>query len=90
MLAAFTTLPVIGIPVKSSFMDGLDSLLSMVQMPSGIPVATVAVNGGENAGILALQILSLKYPEIMDELVRFKADMEKKVEADDAALQNEI
>ncbi len=90
VLAAFTTLPVIGIPVKSSFMDGLDSLLSMVQMPSGIPVATVAVNGGENAGILALQILSLKYPEIMDELVRFKADMEKKVEADDAALQNEI
>ena len=71
-------------------MDGLDSLLSMVQMPSGIPVATVAVNGGENAGILALQILSLKYPEIMDELVRFKSDMEKKVEADDAALQNEI
>ena len=90
VIAAFTTLPVIGLPVKTDMMGGLDSLLSIVQMPSGIPVATVGVNGGENAGILALQILSLKYPEIMDELVRFKSDMEKKVEADDAALQNEI
>ena len=90
VIAAFTSLPVIGIPVKSSFMDGLDSLLSMVQMPSGIPVATVAVNGGENAGILALQMLALKYPEISDELIRFKAEMAKKVEADDAALQKEI
>ena len=61
VLAAFTTLPVIGLPIKSSTMDGLDSLLSIVQMPSGIPVATVAINGAENAGLLAVQISSLKY-----------------------------
>lgn len=60
VIAGITTRPVIGIPVKSSLMDGLDSLLSTVQMPSGVPVATVAVNGGENAAILAVQMLALK------------------------------
>ena len=59
VIAAYTTLPVIALPIKSSLMDGLDSLLSMVQMPSGIPVATVAVNGADNAGILAVQMLAL-------------------------------
>ena len=59
-IAANTTLPVIGIPVKSKNFDGMDALLSTVQMPSGIPVATVGVNGGENAGLLALQILGIK------------------------------
>ena len=59
VIAAYTTLPVIALPIKSSFMDGLDSLLSMVQMPTGIPVATVGVNGADNAGILAVQMLSL-------------------------------
>ena len=61
VIAAYTTLPVIALPIKSSLMDGLDSLLSMVQMPSGIPVATVAVNGADNAGILAVQMLPLKW-----------------------------
>ena len=65
VIAAYTPLPVIGLPVKSSTMDGLDSLLSMVQMPSGIPVACVAINGGLNAGLLAIQILSVKYPNFM-------------------------
>lgn len=86
VLAAYTTLPVIGLPVKSSFMDGLDSLLSMVQMPAGIPVATVAVNGGENAGILAAQILGLKYKDIADRLIKHKADMAARIEADDKAM----
>ena len=89
MLAANTTLPVIGIPIKSSTMDGLDSLLSVVQMPSGIPVATVAIGGADNAGILAAQILSLKYEEIADKLVDFKAELARKVEEKDAAIQKE-
>ena len=87
VIAAFTTLPVIGLPVKTDMVGGLDSLLSIVQMPSGIPVATVGVNGGENAGLLALQILGIKYPEIAEQLVSYKADMRDKINADDQALQ---
>jgi len=64
VLAAFTPLPVIGVPIKSSTMDGLDSLLSIVQMPSGIPVATVAIDGAENAALLAVQILSTAYKDL--------------------------
>ena len=79
--------PVIGLPVKTDMMGGLDSLLSIVQMPSGIPVATVGVNGGENAGLLALQILGIKYPEIETQLTAYKAAMREKINADDAALQ---
>ncbi|MBR5235939.1 MAG: 5-(carboxyamino)imidazole ribonucleotide mutase [Clostridia bacterium] len=90
VLAAFTTLPVIGIPMKSSTLDGLDSLLSVVQMPKGIPVATVAVDGAENAGILAAQILALKYEEIAPKLAAFKADMTTEVQAKDEALQKEV
>ena len=75
VLAASTTLPVIGVPIKSSAMDGLDSLLSTVQMPSGIPVATVAINGSDNAGILAVQMLALKYPELSEKLAAFKQEM---------------
>lgn len=90
VIAAFTTLPVIGIPVKTDMMGGLDSLLSIVQMPSGIPVATVGVNGGENAGLLALQILAVKYPEISVKLKEHKVAMANKINADDAALQSEI
>lgn len=71
-------------------MGGLDSLLSMVQMPSGIPVATVAVNGGENAGLLAVQILAVKYPELAEKLKDYKAEMRAKINADDAALQKEL
>ncbi|MBE7045194.1 MAG: 5-(carboxyamino)imidazole ribonucleotide mutase [Ruminococcaceae bacterium] len=80
VLAAFTTLPVIGVPIKSSTMDGMDSLLSMVQMPKGIPVATVAIDGGDNAGILAVQMLSLKYEHLKEQLKTFKADMAREVE----------
>lgn len=87
VIAASTTLPVIGLPVKTDMMGGLDSLLSIVQMPSGIPVAAVGVNGGENAGLLALQILGIKYPEIAEKLAEHKAAMREKINADDRALQ---
>lgn len=90
VIAAYTTLPVIGLPVKTDMMGGLDSLLSIVQMPSGIPVATVGVNGGENAGLLALQILGIKYPEIAKKLAAYKKSMQAKINADDAALQAEL
>ena len=88
VIAALTTLPVIGLPVKTDMMGGLDSLLSIVQMPSGIPVATVGVNAGENAGLLALQMLGIKYPEIEKQLVAYKQAMKEKINADDKALQD--
>ena len=90
VLAAYTTLPVIGLPVKSSTMDGLDSLLSVVQMPSGIPVATVAINGAENAGLLAVQILSLNDEKLAKALLDYKADMANAVKKDNANLQKEL
>ena len=90
VIAANTTLPVIGLPVKTDMMGGLDSLLSIVQMPSGIPVATVGVNGGENAGLLALQMLGIKYPEIAEKLKDYKAKMREKINSDDKALQSEV
>jgi 5-(carboxyamino)imidazole ribonucleotide mutase len=84
VLAAYTTLPVIGVPMKSSFMDGLDSLLSIVQMPAGVPVATVGVDASENAAILAAQMLALKYPELTVKLAAFKDEQASKVlEADE-------
>ncbi len=90
VIAANTTLPVIGLPVKTDMMGGLDSLLSIVQMPSGIPVATVGVNGGENAGLLALQILGIKYPDVAEKLSEYKSKMRDKINADDSALQQEL
>ena len=90
VIAAFTTLPVIGLPVKTDMMGGLDSLLSIVQMPSGIPVATVGVNAGENAGLLAAQILGIKYPEIAKKLKEHKVSMAEKINADDRSLQEEL
>ena len=87
VIAAMTTLPVIGLPVNTDMMGGLDSLLSIVQMPAGIPVATVGVNGGENAGLLALQILGIKYPEIAEQLSAYKIQMKEKINADDKVLQ---
>lgn len=89
VIASYTTLPVIGLPVKTDMMGGLDSLLSIVQMPSGIPVATVGVNGGENAGLLALQILGIKYADIAVKLGEYKQKMKEKIAADDSALQQE-
>jgi 5-(carboxyamino)imidazole ribonucleotide mutase len=74
----------------SSTLDGLDSLLSMVQMPSGIPVATVAINGSLNAGLLAVQILSLKYPPLVKKLISYKKEMADKIISDDEKLQMEI
>ena len=90
VIAGHTTLPVIGIPIKSSLMDGLDSLLSTVQMPAGIPVATVAVNGSDNAGYLAAQMLSLKYPQLAKKLDAHRVSMAEKIEEDDAALNAEL
>lgn len=87
VFAASTTLPVIGLPVKTDMMGGMDSLLSIVQMPAGIPVATVGVNAGENAGLLAIQMLAIKYPELEKKLVEYKAAMRDKINADDRALQ---
>ena len=87
VIAGVTTLPVIGIPIKSSTLDGLDSLLSIVQMPSGIPVATVAVDGAENAGLLAVQMLSIKYPELRTKLKQYKIEMSEGVLKKDQAIQ---
>jgi len=81
VLAAFTTLPVIGIPMKSDALSGLDALLSMVQMPKGVPVAVVAINGAENAALLAVQILSLKYPQLGEEMKKYKKKMEETITA---------
>ena len=90
VIAGHTTLPVIGIPVKSSFMDGLDSLLSTVQMPTGIPVATVAVGGGDNAAYLAAQMLSIKYPILAEKLLAHRERMAAAIEADDKQIQEEL
>lgn len=83
VLAAYTTLPVIGVPIKTSMMGGLDSLLSMVQMPKGIPVACVAVDGADNAAILAAQMLALSDAALAGKLAQFKADMAGEVAAKD-------
>jgi 5-(carboxyamino)imidazole ribonucleotide mutase len=80
MVAAYTTLPVIGVPVKSSnSIDGWDSVLSILQMPNGVPVATVALNGAKNAGILAAQILATNDDAIAEKLVAYKKEMETEV-----------
>ena len=90
VIAAYTTLPVIALPIQTSLMGGLDSLLSMVQMPSGIPVATVAVNGADNAGILAVQMLALSDGELAEKLEQFKEDMAAEVLKKDQMLQDEL
>ena len=90
VLAAYTTLPVIGVPIKTSMMGGLDSLLSMVQMPKGIPVACVAVDGADNAGILAAQMLALSDASLAEKLSAFKVQMAEEVAAKNQKLQEEI
>lgn len=87
VLAAYTTLPVIGVPMKTSMMGGLDSLLSMVQMPRGIPVACVAVDGGENAAILAAQMLALSDEDLARRLESHKAQMAEEVNEKDKNLR---
>ena len=79
MIAAFTHVPVIGVPVKSSNMSGLDSLYSIVQMPPGVPVATVAINGARNAGILAAQIIGISNEEVAKSVIAFKESMNTEV-----------
>lgn len=79
VIAANTIVPVIGIPAKTSVMGGMDSLLSVVQMPKGIPVATVAIDGGENAALLAISMLSLKYDELKSKLVDYRKELQDQV-----------
>ena len=87
MCAAIFPLPVIGIPMHTTSLGGRDSLYSIVQMPSGIPVATVAINGGANAGILAAKILATSDPELLDKLKEYNASLKDSVVAKDARLQ---
>lgn len=90
VLAGHTPLPVIGIPMKSSTMDGLDSLLSTVQMPSGVPVATVAIDGAENAGLLAAQMLAINDDSLFRKLQEKKEQMRQKVMEKDKKLQEKL
>ena len=87
VLAAHTTLPVIGIPLKSGALEGVDALYSTVQMPPGIPVATVGIDGAKNAAYLACEILSIKYPEIAKKLEGFREKMQKELEEKSKALK---
>ena len=90
VLAGNTTLPVIGIPMKGGAVDGLDALLATVQMPSGVPVATVALNGAKNAAVLAAQILALSDEGLAQRLAAEKAEMKNQIAKKDAALQAEL
>lgn len=87
MLAAATTLPVIGVPVALDRLDGLDSLLSIVQMPRGVPVATVAINGAANAALLALRVLATSRPSLADQLERYREQLAAEAKAQDADLK---
>lgn len=87
ILAAHTILPVIGVPIRTSMMGGLDSLLSVVQMPKGVPVACVAVDGADNAAILAAQMLALEDPQLAAQLAQFKTDLADQVTQKDEAIQ---
>ncbi len=80
MVASLTHIPVIGVPIKTKSLDGIDSLLSIMQMPGGIPVATVAINNAKNAGILAAEILGIKYPEIGERIKSYKEKMRMEIE----------
>lgn len=90
VLAAHTVLPVIGIPIKSSTLDGLDALLATVQMPSGIPVATVAIDGAANAALLAIEMLAVTDDSLAQKLAQMKNDMNEQVAAKDAKLQEKL
>lgn len=90
MLAAYTPLPVIGVPVPSRNLNGLDSLLSIVQMPSGVPVATVAIGNAKNAALLAVQILAAADATLLDKLIEYKAELLAKVQDMDARVQEKL
>ncbi len=79
MLAAFSPLPVIGVPIPSRYLHGQDSLFSIVQMPAGVPVATVAIGGGRNAGLLAIQILATSQPELLEKVLAYRAQLAQTV-----------
>jgi 5-(carboxyamino)imidazole ribonucleotide mutase len=87
MVAALTPLPVIGVPVPLKYLDGMDSLLSIVQMPAGVPVATVSIGGARNAGLLAVRMLGASDPVLRQRMVDFQAGLEKLVAEKDAALR---
>lgn len=88
MIASLTTIPVIGIPLRSNFQDGMDSLLSIVQMPYGVPVATMGINSSYNAGIFACQILTLKYPYLREKIRLHKETLEQEVESEDLQVKS--
>ncbi|MBT8400878.1 MAG: 5-(carboxyamino)imidazole ribonucleotide mutase [Rhodothermia bacterium] len=90
VIAAYTPLPVIGVPVPSKNLNGIDSLLSIVQMPSGVPVASVAIGGSKNAALLAIQIIGTGNPELLDRMAKYKKDMVAKVEAMDARVNQAV
>jgi 5-(carboxyamino)imidazole ribonucleotide mutase len=90
MVASATVLPVIGVPVPLKYLDGMDSLLSIVQMPAGVPVATVSVGGARNAGLLAVRMLASSDPALQERIARFQAELEQLVLDKDAALQKSL
>ena len=90
MVAAATPLPVIGVPVPLAKLDGMDSLLSIVQMPAGVPVATVSIGGAKNAGLLAVRILAASDPELQRSMRAFQSDLEQKVHEKDEALRRRL
>jgi 5-(carboxyamino)imidazole ribonucleotide mutase len=90
MLAAATPLPVIGVPVPLQFLDGMDSLLSIVQMPAGVPVATVSIGGSRNAGLLAVRILGASDPELRKRMSEFQAGLAELVAEKDASLRGSL
>ncbi len=88
MVASMTTLPVVGVPVPLKYLDGMDSLLSIVQMPAGVPVATVSIGGARNAGLLAVRILASADPALAERMADFQRDLTESAQAKDAALQS--
>ena len=90
MVASMTPLPVIGVPVPLKHLDGMDSLLSIVQMPAGVPVATVSIAGARNAGLLAVRMLAMSDPALQERMVAFQAALADTARAKDAALQGQI
>lgn len=90
VVAAMTTVPVIGVPISGKNLEGIDALLSIVQMPTGIPVACVAIDGAKNAGYLALEILGIKYPSIKEKLIEERKNMEKQALLANEELQNKF
>ncbi|MBB5336009.1 5-(carboxyamino)imidazole ribonucleotide mutase [Pectinatus brassicae] len=90
VIASYTTLPVIGVPINATALNGIDALLSTVQMPSGIPVATMAINGAKNAAIFVVEIFALSNPELKQKLAQYRAKMVEEVEAKAAKVAKEL